>query len=92
MAAATRKPSKARVARSKAYTEGLKMRRRWLGKAYVDNAFRDADDFSIDLQQDVLKPRAKIIEAFVHDDWKAPNVRAALKIAIGVFCRTPPSM
>lgn len=36
--------------RSKAYVEGLKIRRRWLGKAYVDKAFRDADDFTIDLQ------------------------------------------
>ena len=36
--------------RSKAYVEGLKVRRRWLGKAYVDKAFRDADDFTIDLQ------------------------------------------
>ena len=35
---------------SKAYTEGLKIRRRWLGKAYVDKALRDADDFTIDLQ------------------------------------------
>ena len=36
--------------RSKAYVDGLKIRRRWLGKAYVDKAFRDADDFTIDLQ------------------------------------------
>jgi 4-carboxymuconolactone decarboxylase len=36
--------------RSKAYVEGLNIRRRWLGKAYVDKAFRDADDFTIDLQ------------------------------------------
>jgi len=36
--------------RSKAFVEGLKMRRRWLGKAYVDKVFREADDFSIDLQ------------------------------------------
>ena len=36
---------------SKAYTEGLKIRRRWLGKAYVDKAFRDADEFTIDLQR-----------------------------------------
>jgi MGT family glycosyltransferase len=27
------------------------------------------------------------IEAIVHDDWKAPNIRAALKMAIDVFCR-----
>lgn len=42
-------------ARSKAYTEGLKIRRRWLGKAYVDKAFREADDFSIDLQHHVTE-------------------------------------
>lgn len=35
---------------SKAYRDGLKVRRRWLGKAYVDKAFREADDFTIDLQ------------------------------------------
>ena len=40
MAAATRKPPNARTPRSKAYTEGLKIRQRWLGKAYVDKAFR----------------------------------------------------
>ena len=38
------------ASRSKAYSEGLKIRRRWLGKAYVDKAFRNADDFTIDLQ------------------------------------------
>jgi 4-carboxymuconolactone decarboxylase len=53
MAAATRKATKA--PRSKAYTEGLKIRRRWLGKAYVDKAFRDADDFTIDLQHSVTE-------------------------------------
>lgn len=46
--AAAKKNAPAR--RSKAYIEGLKIRRRWLGKAYVDKAFRDADDFTIDLQ------------------------------------------
>ena len=38
------------ASRSKAYSEGLKIRRRWLGKTYVDKAFRNADDFTIDLQ------------------------------------------
>ena len=38
------------ASRSKTYREGLKIRRRWLGKAYVDQAFRNADDFTIDLQ------------------------------------------
>ena len=33
---------------------------------------------------DAIDPR---IEAIVHDDWKAPNIRAALKMAIEVFCR-----
>ena len=46
---------KKRVTRSKAYTEGLKIRRRWLGKAYVDKAFKDADDFTIDLQHYVTE-------------------------------------
>jgi 4-carboxymuconolactone decarboxylase len=40
---------------SKAYREGLKVRRRWLGKAYVDKAFREADDFTIDLQHYVTE-------------------------------------
>ena len=55
MAAATRKAGNARVPRSKAYTAGLKIRRRWLGKAYVDKAFRDADDFTLDLQHYVTE-------------------------------------
>ena len=61
MAAATRKARNERVprafarARSKAYTAGLKIRRRWLGKAYVDKAFRDADDFTLDLQHYVTE-------------------------------------
>ena len=33
---------------------------------------------------DAIDPR---IEAIVHDGWKAPNIRAALKMAIEVFCR-----
>jgi 4-carboxymuconolactone decarboxylase len=41
--------------RSKAYRDGLKVRRRWLGKAYVDKAFREADDFTIDLQHYVTE-------------------------------------
>ncbi len=53
MAKATKR--KTSVKRSKAYTDGLKMRRRWMGKAYVDKAFRDADDFSIDLQHYVTE-------------------------------------
>ena len=53
MAKTTKK--KTPVKRSKAYTDGLKMRRRWMGKAYVDKAFRDADDFSIDLQHYVTE-------------------------------------
>jgi 4-carboxymuconolactone decarboxylase len=55
MAAATRKATNARVPRSKAYTAGLKIRQRWLGKAYVDKAFRDADDFTRDLQHYVTE-------------------------------------
>jgi 4-carboxymuconolactone decarboxylase len=41
--------------RSKAYAEGLKVRQRWLGKAYVEQAFRNADDFTIDLQHFVTE-------------------------------------
>lgn len=50
MARAKRSPR-----RSKAYTEGLKMRRRWMGAEYVERAFRDADDFTIDLQHYVCE-------------------------------------
>lgn len=45
----------ARASRSKAYTEGLKVRRKWMGKDYVDRAFREADDFTIDLQHYVTE-------------------------------------
>ena len=41
--------------RSKAYAAGMKMRRRWMGKAYVEKSFRDADDFTIDLQHYVCE-------------------------------------
>jgi 4-carboxymuconolactone decarboxylase len=41
--------------RSKSYNDGLKVRRRWMGGEYVDRAFRDADDFSIDLQHYVTE-------------------------------------
>ena len=52
MAASTRRKTARRRSppRSKAFVAGLKMRRRWLGKAYVDKVFREADAFSIDLQ------------------------------------------
>jgi 4-carboxymuconolactone decarboxylase len=42
-------------AKSSTYRAGLKVRRKWLGKAYVDKAFRDADDFTIDLQHYVTE-------------------------------------
>ena len=41
--------------RSKSYSDGLKVRRRWMGGEYVDRAFRNADDFSIDLQHYVTE-------------------------------------
>ena len=47
--------SKTRPRRSKAYIDGLKIRRRWLGKSYVDKAFREANDFTIDLQHYVTE-------------------------------------
>ena len=49
-----RKRTKA-PARSKSYSEGLKMRRRWMGAQYVERAFRDADDFTLDLQHFVTE-------------------------------------
>jgi 4-carboxymuconolactone decarboxylase len=41
--------------RSPAYVAGLKVRRRWLGKEYVEKAFKEADDFTIDLQHYVTE-------------------------------------
>lgn len=46
---------KAAARRSKSYSDGLKMRRKWMGGEYVDRAFRDADEFSIDLQHYVTE-------------------------------------
>jgi len=40
------------------------------GDALASFLLGQVDRFSIDLQQDVLKPRAKILEAFIQDDWK----------------------
>jgi 4-carboxymuconolactone decarboxylase len=42
-------------AKSSAYRAGLKVRRRWLGRQYVDKAFREADDFTLDLQHYVTE-------------------------------------
>jgi MGT family glycosyltransferase len=39
---------------------------------------------SLGFTTDTIDPR---IEAIVHDDWKASNPRAALKMAVDVFCR-----
>jgi 4-carboxymuconolactone decarboxylase len=47
--------AKAAARRGKAYTDGMKIRRRWMGRAYVDRAFRDADEFTIDLQHYVTE-------------------------------------
>ena len=46
---------KASTRRSKAYTAGMQMRRRWMGRDYVARAFREADDFTIDLQHFVTE-------------------------------------
>jgi 4-carboxymuconolactone decarboxylase len=46
---------KAPARRSKAYEAGMKVRRRWMGNEYVDRAFREADDFTIDLQHFVTE-------------------------------------
>ena len=44
-----------RAPRSKAYRDGLAVRRKWMGKAYVDKAFREADAFTMDLQHYVTE-------------------------------------
>jgi 4-carboxymuconolactone decarboxylase len=49
------KHAKTPARRSKAYDEGMRIRRRWMGKAYVEKSFRDADDFTIDLQHFVTE-------------------------------------
>lgn len=49
---ATRKAS---ARRSRAYAAGMQMRRRWMGRDYVERAFREADDFTIDLQHFVTE-------------------------------------
>ena len=46
---------KATPRRSRSYSDGLKMRRKWMGGEYVDRAFREADAFSIDLQHYVTE-------------------------------------
>jgi 4-carboxymuconolactone decarboxylase len=46
---------KASTRRSKAYAAGMQMRRRWMGRDYVARAFREADDFTIDLQHFVTE-------------------------------------
>ena len=40
---------------SRTYLAGLRIRRRWLGRAYVDKAFADADGFTLDLQRYVTE-------------------------------------
>ena len=47
--------AKAPAPRSKAYRDGMQIRRRWMGSAYVKRAFRDADEFTIDLQHYVTE-------------------------------------
>ena len=41
------------------------------GNALASFLLGQVDNFKIDLQQDVLKPRATILEGFIQDDWKA---------------------
>lgn len=41
------------------------------GSALASFLLGQVDKFTIDLQQDVLKPRATIFEGFIQDDWKA---------------------
>lgn len=40
---------------SASYAKGLAVRQKWLGKEYVAKAFREADDFTIDLQHYVTE-------------------------------------
>jgi len=41
------------------------------GNALASFMLGQVDNFKIDLQQDILKPRATILEGFIQDDWKA---------------------
>lgn len=51
-----KKPTcKAPARHSAAYAAGMKLRRRWMGREYVERAFRDADGFTIDLQHFVTE-------------------------------------
>ena len=40
------------------------------GSALASFLLGQVDKFSIDLQQDVIRPRASIMEGFIQDDWK----------------------
>jgi hypothetical protein len=40
------------------------------GNALASFLLGQVDNFKIDLQEDVLKPRATILEGFIQDDWK----------------------
>jgi hypothetical protein len=40
------------------------------GNALASFLLGQVDNFKIDLQQEVLKPRATILEGFIQDDWK----------------------
>ena len=51
------------------------------GNALASFMLGQVDNFKIDLQQNVLKPRATILEGFVQDDWK---VSRRLTINAGV--------
>jgi hypothetical protein len=51
------------------------------GNALASFLLGQVDKFSIDLQQDVLKPRARILEGFIQDDWK---VTRSLTVNAGV--------
>ena len=41
------------------------------GNAFASFLLGQVQTFSIDLQQDVIRPRARIFEMFVQDDWQA---------------------
>ena len=69
------------ASRSKAYSEGLKIRRRWLGKAYVDKAFGTGQEVK------GVAPVRQIIEDHAVDDSELATPGEALKLRrqLGAF-------
>lgn len=51
------------------------------GNSFASFLLGQVQNFTLDAQQDVLKPRAKIAEFFVQDDWK-PTRRLGLNLGL----------